>query len=921
MRAALAVLFVTALAAALLFQGCGGGEEPATPNASSASDAAPATGLVAWASGADEVALEPSAARDAAGDLWIAWLRFEQERGDARVEAARMRGAEVVGRIAIEGGGVRPAVPHLTPVGDRVACVWEAGEEGERALYATLLSPRADGLAATPAARVAGTEAALSPRLAADGGGGLLLVFQREDTDRGLDLYLARGRADAGELAWDAPTPLVAGPEDAWSPRLAAGSGGVHLVYDRFDGRSFDVLWAWLQDGELRDHRVVAAGAGFEAYAEVASDGAGGCWIAYESAAQFGASGGLRAGRGLHLVHLKDGRLREADVGALVAPDERAQLPRVACTPGGVALSYRSQLKISAPGAPKRDPFPFLTTWRTRLVTFGADGAPEQVTLTESDGAGDATETLFADAHGAGCVLTSDQRSRSFQANAEWGRRLEQRWRVGRFAFATELGLPALGPARELARVETGEPVVRWRTEHEPGAPFAGDLHRHSDLSRCAGRSDGTIEDAYRYARGPGRLDFVALADHFQHLTPWSWWRSARDVARYHSPGRLVAFLGVERMIPGQGHQNLIFGPGVGTRTIDLARFLGPVDGMGVAPEDVLAVPHMMATDNAFAWDTLHPEHHHLVELYQGNRGSYEGEDLPYQAEDYVPGYDLKDGLASGGRFGVIASSDHSATSSSIAGVYAGELTRASLFDAMRGRHTFAATGPARLTVSLGDLPMGSAGPAPDDARLVVTATAPRRDGADGLAALAYIEVVRNGEVVERRDGPPAAAGEEETELFVLKVRPTRVDIPLVIGAEGARLDAVTSHVPDPTAWRQERGADGAVTISDVVINTDLVLELTRRAGTAAALTLTRGERHASIPLDEIPAGRSIPIGRELPLAARLLRLGRPLGEAGVFDLALPTPALRPGDAYYVRIAWTDGRVAWSSPIWLTEVR
>src|SRR5207248_5721565 len=44
---------------------------------------------------------------------------------------------------------------------------------------------------------------------------------------------------------------------------------------------------------------------------------------------------------------------------------------------------------------------------------------------------------------------------------------------------------------------------------------YRGDLHRHTEISWDGG-GDGSLLDAYRYARDAARLDFVGISDHRQ---------------------------------------------------------------------------------------------------------------------------------------------------------------------------------------------------------------------------------------------------------------------------------------------------------------------------------------------------------------------------------------------------------------------
>jgi len=104
--------------------------------------------------------------------------------------------------------------------------------------------------------------------------------------------------------------------------------------------------------------------------------------------------------------------------------------------------------------------------------------------------------------------------------------------------------------------------------------------------------------------------------------------------------------------------------------------------------------------------------------------------------------------LESGLRFGFVASSDNhrgypGAYGEGVLGVWAKDLSRASIFEAIRARRTYAATGDRiGLEFAINDRPMGSDLPATADRQIDV-----RVEGQDSIA---MIELVRNGRVIER---------------------------------------------------------------------------------------------------------------------------------------------------------------------------
>ena len=104
--------------------------------------------------------------------------------------------------------------------------------------------------------------------------------------------------------------------------------------------------------------------------------------------------------------------------------------------------------------------------------------------------------------------------------------------------------------------------------------------------------------------------------------------------------------------------------------------------------------------------------------------------------------------LEKGLRFGFVASSDDhrgypGAYGEGVLGVWASELTRRSLLEAIRARRTYAATGDRiTLEVTLNGQPMGSQLPVTADRQIDV-----RIEGQDSIA---MVELIRNGRVIER---------------------------------------------------------------------------------------------------------------------------------------------------------------------------
>ena len=775
-------------------------------------------------------ARELIATTDEAGALWLGWLRHsgDIESGEVTLElrysapgASDEPGASRNVTIAT-GPALGPA--SMAPLGRGVYLVWEARAAEGRALFGRAVEAVAGELRLGPLETVPrGPANPLLPHLAALVDGSLGLVWQALDANYYRAFFARRSQSGS----WSAPravTPQEAA--DVWRPRLAVADDGRMLVaYDRFVPGStagYDVLLATAAtpDAEFRS-ALVAGGPTYQGFPELGVDASGRAWVAYEEAPSFGQGGALRARRHTRLVAVDPG----GEVSHAVLPrelllEQRGDLPRLVVGPNGVGLTRRQPRSDYKPRNPTRRPF--YATWHTLVLTFDDAGRGHDVELMESDGDNENDSVLLDGPTGLQLLLATDRRSANFEERYSFDSPIENPWRVARFELGALTGFPRLeaGPPPPAPQAWS-EPAPQGLAlaDRNPRALF-GDLHRHTNLSRCAGRMDGTFLDAVRYARGPGALDFLSVTDHFQHLTPWSHGRQLRDVERWDAPGSLALLAGYERMLPDWGHQNLVFDSVASQRAASLA--LPPKQ----LPEgQVVAIPHMTSIPaNPFDWTRLDPEVQRLIEVHQGLRGSYEG--LPASSRAHVQrategqlGEEIwplaaLDGGASAGWItslpaalgpdaippGLISASDHTSSGQAFAGIplEAGAERRIeakAIFAALHARRTFATTGPApgvrgphdvRIAIERAAAPVESQGQAADPAgELVVRAAAPiesQGQTADPAGEL----VVRAAASVESQGQAADPAGE----LVVRAAAEGLVSITIVENGEPIELEA-----------------------------------------------------------------------------------------------------------------------------------
>lgn len=88
---------------------------------------------------------------------------------------------------------------------------------------------------------------------------------------------------------------------------------------------------------------------------------------------------------------------------------------------------------------------------------------------------------------------------------------------------------------------------------------YFGDLHNHSDVSRCDTINSGTPLETYTYAKFTGNLDFFCLTDHSNH-SPFdtAWGRTKQIADSLNEDGVFTAFYGFEWTHWSHGHVNVI---------------------------------------------------------------------------------------------------------------------------------------------------------------------------------------------------------------------------------------------------------------------------------------------------------------------------------------------------------------------------
>jgi hypothetical protein len=289
-----------------------------------------------------------------------------------------------------------------------------------------------------------------------------------------------------------------------------------------------------------------------------------------------------------------------------------------------------------------------------------------------------------------------------------------------------------------------------------------GDIHSHSEIS-----FDGTGNGSFEYARDIAGLDFYSLTDHSSDdknkspgITDKEWNYIKQKTMEFYEPGKFVTILGYEcSMRPPSGHHNVYFN--CSNNIIPKI----PIVRRSDAEDSILTLWKYLQQKSPDEVDVITIPHH-------TGKISYTNFEKPYQnpgmrvaieifsrhgsSEKYNPSYPFsfdkiqhlklekkrftkwhngphyaQDAWARKLYLGVIASSDDhqahpgmpfikrknilSRVSNPLVAAYAGELTRDSIFDAIKSRYTYATTGERIiLNFTLNGYPMGSEAILPD---------------------------------------------------------------------------------------------------------------------------------------------------------------------------------------------------------------
>lgn len=631
----------------------------------------------------------------------------------------------------------------------------------------------------------------IHPVLCVDTAGEAWLAFQTWD-ERG-QARIRVLRHLKGE--WKQAALLTGGEgENCWHPALAASpTGQVAVAFDVYHNGNYDVRVA--PDVTKSAVHDVATSPKFEARPALVFDRDGRLWVAYEEGPMSWGKdyGALAPNQGNPLYNERSVRVACLDtdgnwkrpkaelptshVSPPVLPFEpvktnkyervtRYAYPRIGLDgQGNVWVSYRQNFGSRY----TTHPGPY---WLDFVRRLDGDAWSEPIEVHHSDGLLDSRPVLLPHVSG-GLLVVHNTDGRYSVPDV-----------IDNQIFASVVA----GPARSASKgidliphdpgknpptpaVQREEAAIARLKKHRIQAGgktyqlLRGEFHRHTEIS-WDGAPDGSLEDMFRYAIDAARMEWIGNGDHDNGAgREYSWHLTQKYTAAYHVADAFTPMFTYERSVAyPHGHRNVMFDRR-GIRTLPrLAPPAGKKAEGGVHENDTkmlyrylrelggICASHTSATSMGTDWRDNDPEVEPIVEIYQGDRMSYEMEDGPRA------GYDPKTGkepanvagwfpkgfinlpLQRGVKLGFQSSSDHWSTHISYMIVLAEGHSRKHILDAARKRHVYGATDNILVDFRCGQAIMGDEVSLPQAPTFAIHVV--------GTGDLKKIDVLRDSKVV-----------------------------------------------------------------------------------------------------------------------------------------------------------------------------
>ena len=500
---------------------------------------------------------------------------------------------------------------------------------------------------------------------------------------------------------------------------------------------------------------------------------------------------------------------------------------------------------------------------------------------------------------------------------------------------------------------------------------YYGDLHTHCGISY--GR--GTIEETLTNARKC--LDFCSVTGHghwpdipeanertqpivdfhqrgFARLQEQ--WPHVQEVTRsFCEDGVFVPFLGFEIHSCADGDYTVVYKDGEGDiLRLSIPELKDKISQLRRDGIEILAFPHHIAYRRGYRginWDTFSEEHFPVVEIISMQGCSETDESSrPFLGAMGPTDWEctMQAGLQRGHVFGVVGNTDHNfahpgSHGHGLTGLWAPELTRDAVWDAIKARRTYALTGDRiALAFDINGHPMGSVLPPVDKRNIAVDISAG--------GAIDYVDIVKNNRLLRRFsqcDFPQESPGDViRTKLYLelgwghfYDIRQWDVDF----GISEGRIIGIEPRFCQPSIVNAlEDRCEGKQYLDshwEAIHEQNVHFDTQTRGNPNYWTRITQGmvlevemPRSAEVLLSINGTPERVPLARLLQgaktgsdiqqLESPAWRLHRvPLACEYRWNIAFEDNAAEPPqseserDFYYVRVRQTNDQWAWSSPI------
>jgi len=481
-------------------------------------------------------------------------------------------------------------------------------------------------------------------------------------------------------------------------------------------------------------------------------------------------------------------------------------------------------------------------------------------------------------------------------------------------------------------------------------ALYFGDLHSHAFCGRQF--SDAGTD----LATARSHLDFFAATEHAigqkknEERFPDYWPEQRRRMHEANRPGEFATILGWEWAdVEGLDCGDMcVYFPDDAPDPMPVPRSYDDMVAF-VRERNAILIPHHVGYMPCYPgtnWDKFDPAVMPVVEVFSMH-GSNEREGGPFPMNLALngprsSGGTVVEGLDRGLRFGFIGSTDQhvgypGAYPQGLAAVFAPQLSRSAIWDALKARRCYAVTGDRiRLEFNVNGVVMG--GQTSDSERSIELCVS-------GEDMLDQVDVVKNGRLWKRLtrafESPTAVEGrfmlrvewgwggggetfKWENHLAVQNGRILRVTPhfgpPVGDGiaettADECRWESVTLGSPELGSYfRNQMHTNTGGTLTK-----QLVFEI--EGSPDATMTVTANGREWSFQLTDLNRGSAVWVvagDEKQPIGARKIKLHRavPQAQYQITETILDTEPENDVDYYYLRIRQDNGQMAWSSPVW-----